>query len=78
MSAFKYFTKIDLVHARSMRATPMPSLVCESLAPRDYAMPSLASVTRKEVKARVATSGLCFYRPSTVGHSQAVQIMDSG
>ena len=44
MSAFKYFTKIDLVHAQTVRAT---------------AMPSLASVTRKEVKARVATSGLC-------------------
>ena len=27
-----------------------------------------------EVEAPVATSGLCFYRPSTVGCSQAVQI----
>ena len=38
----------------------MNCLVCESLAPQDYAMPSLVSVTRKEVKAHVATSGLCF------------------
>ena len=36
--------------------------------------PSAASVTWREVKARVATSGLCFYRPSTVGHSQVLQI----
>ena len=59
MSAFNYFTKIDLdlLHeAGLMRAT--------------------ARVQRQRpgVKARVATSDLCFYRPSTAGHSQAVQI----
>ena len=56
MSAFKYFTRIEL-----------------SCTNKGYC-PSAVSATWSKVKARVATSGLCFYWSSTAGRSQAVQI----
>ena len=64
MSAFTYFMKIDLASSRSP---------AQSRAHEGYC-PSAVSATWTKVKARVATSGLCFYRPSTTGRSQAVQI----
>ena len=59
---------VNLKWAHSRR-----SILCSKhVIKRATAMPK-CSVQRK-VKARVATSALCFYRTSTVGHSQAVQI----
>ena len=63
MSAFKYFTKMHL-------------------CTKGYC-PDSTSATRSEnnfvteVKARVATSGLCFYRPSTAGRSDRRYKYDS-
>ena len=56
MCAFKYFTKIDLVHE-----------ACYAQVQRWWPGGKLKHAWQ-------LTSGLCFYRPSTVGHLQAVQV----
>ena len=69
MSAFKYFTKIDLVHEACYEGYCAARVQCRR-----------PGAKTPEVKALVATySGLYFYPPSTAGRSQVVQIcMDSG
>ena len=61
--AFKYFTKTNLVHAWNMWGL---------LPECSIGDPDLGQLKLKHTWQ--LTSGLCFYQPSTAGHSQAVQI----
>ena len=62
-----YTINFKWVHSNISRRTISPAQSSARSSAHEGYGPSAASVTQSKVKAHVATSGLCFYRPSTAG-----------
>ena len=62
-----YTINFKWVHSNISRRSISPAQSSARSSAHEGYGPSAASVTQSKVKAHVATSGLCFYRPSMAG-----------